>query len=214
MNAGSGVNWARRAWVLAWITVAYNLVEAALSMRFGAGDDAVGLFGFGVDSLVEVASGMVVMGRLRHGFHAKAQEAERRATLIIAGLFMALALGIGVGALIQLVRGHHPSTTLPGLLISGASILTMGSLYAAKKRVAQALDSASLRSDAACTRACLNLSLVLFLGSGLFLLSPKLAWAEAVAALGLALLIGREGLETWRAARSPDFSGGCGCDHG
>jgi divalent metal cation (Fe/Co/Zn/Cd) transporter len=151
------------------------------------------------------------MARLKQGFKAPATEAERKATLIIGGLFVVLALLVVLGAVLQLAAGKHPPTTLPGLVISSLSLLFMFFLWRAKLRAAAALDSATLKSDAACSLACIQLSLVLFAGSLLFLVSPRLGWMDAAAALLLALLIGREGLQGIRAARDPHFTGGCGC---
>ena len=108
---------------------------------------------------------------------------------------------------------HHPPTTVPGLVISALSLACMVFLWRAKRQAAQALDSATLEADAACSLACIQLSTVLFAGSLLFLLLPGLWWVDAAAALGLALLIGREGLGMVRAARSAAFTGGCGCGH-
>ncbi len=209
-HPGTGV-WERRAWALAWFTVLWNLLEGGVSIGFGAADDSVALWGFGADSLIEVASAVVVMARLRQGFKAAATETERKATLAIGGLFVALALVVMVGAVLQLASGKHPPTTMPGLVISVLSLSFMTFLWRAKQRAASALDSAALRSDAACSLACIQLSLVLFAGSLLFLLSPRFWWVDATAAILLALLIGREGLLGIRAARDPHFTGGCGC---
>lgn len=205
--------WERRAWFLAWFTVVYNLVEAAFSVCFGLSDDSVALWGFGFDSLIEVASAVVVMARLRQGFKAPGTASERRAVLAIGFLFMSLAVVILLGAALQLRSRHHPPTTLPGLVISSASLAFMFFLWRAKTRVADALDSAALKSDAACSRACIQLSSVLFAGSLLFMLSPSLWWLDGAAAILLGSLILKEGMEGISAARSPDFTGGCGCGH-
>ncbi len=87
----------------------------------------------------------------------------------------------------------------------------MAALWRAKLRVGRALDSATVMADAACSRACMQLSAVLFAGSLLFLAAPRLWWADGVSALVLALLIAWEGLGMVRAARREDFDGGCGC---
>lgn len=203
----------RRAWSLAWFTVIYNLLEGAVSIWFGLGDDSVALWGFGFDSLIEVASAMVVMARLRHGFKTKSTEPERRAVLAIGALFVLLALAVQLGAILQLNSRHHPPSTLPGLVISSVSLAFMCFLWRAKIRAANALDSAALKSDAACSLACIQLSSVLFAGSLLFMLSPGLWWLDGAAAILLGLLILKEGAEGIRAARSPGFTGGCGCRH-
>lgn len=203
--------WLRRAWTLAWFTVIYNLMEGAVSIAFGLSDDSVALWGFGFDSLIEVASALVIMARLRQGFQAAATKAERRAVLTIGYLFVLLALVIELGAVLQLLAHKHPPTSVPGLVISTLSLAIMIVLWRGKSRAATALDSAALKSDAACSLACIQLSMVLFVGSLLFLLNRNLWWVDGAAAILLGLLILKEGIEGLQAANSPDFTGGCGC---
>jgi divalent metal cation (Fe/Co/Zn/Cd) transporter len=202
--------WRRRALWLSWLTIAYNLAEGFVSMAFGWADDSVALFGFGADSFIEVASALLVLWKLLD--HGNLQR-ERKATLAVGRLLLFLAAGIGGGAILQLTARRHPPTTVPGLVISALSLACMAFLWRAKLRTARALDSATLEADAACSLACLQLSVVLGVGSLVFLLIPALWWVDAVAALGLALLIGREGLGMVQAARSAAFTGGCGCQH-
>jgi len=202
--------WRRRALWLSALTIAYNVIEGLVSMAFGWADESIALFGFGADSFIEVASALLVLWKLLdHGNLAR----ERKATLGIGWLFLALAAGMAAGALLQLMARHHPPTTLPGLVISALSLTFMVFLWRAKRATARALDSATLEADAACSLACIQLSAVLFAGSLLFLLLPTLWWVDAAAALGLALLIGKEGLGMVRVARSAAFTGGCGCGH-
>jgi divalent metal cation (Fe/Co/Zn/Cd) transporter len=202
--------WRRRALWLSGLTIAYNLAEGLVAMAYGWADDSIALFGFGADSFIEVASALLVLWKLLdHGSLAR----ERKATLGIGWLFLLLALGIVGGALLQLTAQRHPPTTVPGLVISALSLAFMAYLWRAKLGAAKALDSATLQADAACSLACIQLSCVLFAGSLLFLLLPFLWWADATAAMGLAVLIGKEGLGMVRAARSDAFTGGCGCGH-
>jgi divalent metal cation (Fe/Co/Zn/Cd) transporter len=202
--------WRRRALWLSGLTIAYNLAEGIVSMAFGWADDSIALFGFGADSFIEVASALLVLWKLLdHGNLAR----ERKATLGIGWLFLGLALGIAGGAILQITAQRHPPTTMPGLIISVLSLSFMAFLWHAKLGAAKALDSATLAADAACSLACIQLSVVLFAGSLLFLIAPTLWWVDAAAALGLALLIGKEGIGMIRAARSAAFTGGCGCGH-
>jgi len=204
------VDWRRRALWLSALTIVYNLAEGLVSMAFGWADDSVALFGFGADSFIEVASALLVLWKLLdHGN----LERERAATRRIGWLFVSLGLGVAGGAILQLTARKHPPTTVPGLVISALSLLFMVFLWRAKLRTARALDSATVEADAACSLACIQLSVVLFLGSLLFLLVPALWWVDAAAALALAILIGREGLGMVRAAKSACFTGGCGCGH-
>jgi divalent metal cation (Fe/Co/Zn/Cd) transporter len=192
------------------LTIAYNLAEGLVSMAFGWADDSIALFGFGADSFIEVASALLVLWKLLdHGN----LEGERKATRGIGWLFLFLAAGIAGGAILQLTARRHPPTTVPGLVISALSLSFMMFLWRAKLRAATALDSATLEADATCSLACIQLSMVLFAGSLIFLIAPALWWVDAAAALGLALLIGREGIGMIRAAQSEGFTGGCGCGH-
>lgn len=206
-------SWAAHARALAWATIAYNLLEGLVSMGLGAADDSMALFGFGVDSFIEVGSALLVLWRLKGQAtcSASALQRERWATRSIGILFVALALGIAGGAIAQLATRRHPTTTLPGVIISLASLGFMAWLWQAKRRAAKALDSRTLEGDAACSLACIQLSGVLFTGSVLFALWPVLWWVDAVAALTLAGFVAREGVQGIRAAARPDFSGGCGC---
>jgi divalent metal cation (Fe/Co/Zn/Cd) transporter len=202
--------WRRRALWLSGLTIAYNLIEGLVSMAFGWTDDSIALFGFGADSFIEVASALLVLWKLLdHG----SLERERKATRGIGWLFLFLAAGIAGGAILQVTARRHPPTSMPGLIISALSMAFMTYLWQAKLRVAKTLDSAALEADATCSLACIRLSMVLFAGSLLFLLTPALWWIDAAAALGLALLIGKEGFNMIRAARSEGFTGGCGCGH-
>lgn len=205
--------WMKRARLLAGLTIGYNLVEGLVSMAFGWSDGSLALFGFGADSFIEVGSALIVLWRLqeRGGCATEALQRERRATFAIGILFLLLALGTAAGSILQLIQRRHPDTAWPGLLVSLASLAFMAFLWRAKLGAARALDSKALASDAACSLACLQLSGVLFAGSLLFLLMPRLWWADSAAALALALLIAREGAGMVRAARDPQFDGGCGC---
>ena len=203
--------WARYAKALAIFTIVYNLVEGLVSMGFGWSDDSIALFGFGADSFIEVFSAMLVLWRLRGGDGCETLERERKATKGIGLLFLALAAGIAGGSLLQLAGRHHPATTLPGLIVAALSLGFMIFLWREKRAAAKVLDSRALEGDAACSLACIQLSSILFASSLVFLLLPKLWWADSAAALGLAAFIAKEGWEMRKAAASEDFDGGCGC---
>ena len=206
--------WVRRAILLSWATIIYNVVEGLVSTIFGWAEESVALFGFGVDAFIEVASASVVLWRFRTErdcSRERSLDRERRATMIIGYLFLALALAATAGATIRLAEHASPDTTVPGMVISLASLSFMFFLWAAKRRTARALDSATIASDAACSLACIQLSGALLAGSLLFMVYPDLWWVDSAAALVIAVLIGREGVLSVRAARSSEFAGGCGC---
>jgi divalent metal cation (Fe/Co/Zn/Cd) transporter len=204
----------KRAVFLSMLTIGYNAIEGIVSVYFGVTEESFSLAGFGMDSFIEVASAFLVLWRLRaevSGEDGIPLERERKATLGIGTLFLLLAVVIAAGGGYQLLTGDHPATTIPGLIIALVSICLMLFLYRAKKKTALVLDSSTVMKDAGCTLACFKLSVILFAGSLLFIVSPSLWWADSVAALALSLFIGQEGLETVKAARHADFSGGCGC---
>ena len=171
------------------------------------------LLGFGVDSWVEVGSAAVVYWKLTRaaGCATTSREQERRATRWIGRLFLALAAATAAGALLQIGSGGHPSSTVPGVVISLASLSFMVYLWRAKLAAANALNSKALAMDAACSRACIQLSGVLLAGSAVYALAPALWWADAASALVLAGFIGHEGLTAVRSAEKKEFTGGCGC---
>ncbi|HJV49334.1 MAG TPA: cation transporter [Geothrix sp.] len=210
------MTWVRRALILAVLTMGFNLLEGLVSIGFGWEDQSLALFGFGVDSLVEVASAALIYWRFRRdGALAGAQTAtrERLATRSIGIMLLLLAAGTTLGSLLQLLGRRHPGTTLPGILVSLVSLVAMFLLWRGKVRTAAALDSRAMKSDAACSLACMQLSSVLLVGSLLFWRWPSLWWVDAVTALVVSALIAREGWGALRASLRPDFSGGCGCGH-
>ncbi len=203
----------KKARLLAGLTISYNLIEGLVSMAFGWSDDSLALFGFGADSFIEVGSALLILWRLREvsGCRTEALARERRATFGIGALFLLLAVGTSAGSLGQLYQHRHPGTGWPGLAVSLASLFFMTYLWRAKVAAAQALNSKALESDAACSLACIQLSCILLAGSLIYVLFPRLWWADGVAALLLSLFIAREGWAMVRAALDPHFDGGCGC---
>lgn len=206
--------WITRAVLLSWLTIIYNIIEGVVSIGFGVFDESVALAGFGVDSLIELTSAVLVLWRFRGetGRSEKLRlERERHATLGIGILFLLLAGITSVASLLQLSAGRRPDTTVPGLVISALSLSFMFFLWNSKQKVAKVLGSATVMKDADCSFACIKLSMVLFAGCLLSVILPQLGWFDSVAALGLAILIGKEGWETMRATRKTDCANGCGC---
>lgn len=204
----------RRALLLSWFTIAYNLIEGAVAIFFGISDDSMALAGFGADSFIEVFSAMLVLWRLRSEAGVSSilsTDRERKATLGIGALFVLLASVTAVSAFLQVRNARHPETTVPGLVISLLSLSFMVFLWRAKLRVAEGLDSSTVLKDADCSLACIKLSTVLLLGSLMFQIAHELWWADAAAAALLAVLIMQEGVGTIRNALRPEFTGGCGC---
>jgi len=200
----------RAAAALAFITIFYNIIEGVVSVWFGASDEAFTLLGFGLDSFVEVISGVGIWHMLRQqratGFVAP-DRFERRALRITGGAFYILAVGLTTTALVNIYQQHRPTTTLWGIIIALLSIVSMWFLIHAKVKVGTALDSPAILADAACTRACLYLSLVLLVASAGYALTG-IGYFDSLGTLGIAGFSVKEGREAFRKARG---GGSCGC---
>jgi divalent metal cation (Fe/Co/Zn/Cd) transporter len=183
----------RRAQLLAGVSVVYNLAEAVVALAAGAAASSAALVGFGLDSLVEVASGVIVLWQFRH---AVPESRERLALRLMAVAFFALAGWVTVDALRALTGdGAEPSTV--GIGLAAVSLMVMPWLSWAQRRTGRALGSGSVVADSTQTLLCTYLSGVLLVG---LLLNATLgwSWADPVAGLVIAAVAVREGLEAWR----------------
>lgn len=204
----------RWATTLSWFTISYNIVEGVISIFLGISEGSMALAGFGGDSLIEVASASLVLWRFRGDFDVGSKlaiEKEKRATFGIGILFILLAVITVLAASANLFSKVPPDTTLPGLIVSVVSLSFMFYLWTSKKKVAIALNSATMAKDASCSLACIKLSFILFAGSLVYMMMPSLWWVDSAAALLLSIFIGQEGWETVMATRKKNFMGGCGC---
>ena len=200
------------AFALSLITIFYNLGEGIVSVSLGMAEETLALFGFGVDSFVEVISGVGVLHmvtRMRRSPVEHHDRFEVTALRITGFAFLLLAVGLTVGAVISIATGQAPVTTVPGMIISAVSILTMWLLIRYKMRVGRALDSDAIIADAHCTRACLRLSVVLLASSGIYALTG-LGFVDALGSIGIAVLAAMEGREALQKARTREIA--CTCD--
>ena len=202
----------RWAGFLALVTIFYNIGEGLISVLFGLEDESFALFGFGLDSFVEVASGIGIwhmIRRIRRNEGESADHFERTALRITGGGFSLLTAGLAVMALVNLYQGHKPENTFWGTVISLVSILTMWLLIHFKVKVGRALNSPAILADAACTRACLQLSVVL-LAASLGYTYTGVGGFDSVGTLVIAALCWREGREAFEKARAGSFACTCG----
>lgn len=199
----------RRASLLALVTIAYNFIEGILSMWLGAAGETLALFGFGVDSFIEVISAVGIWHMLRRIKANKGQtrdEFEQRALKITGGSFYVLSAGLAVTAGVNIYLKHRPETTVWGIVISLAAISFMWLLLRQKTRVGKALGSPAILADAACSRACLYLSLVLLAASAGYELTG-IGYLDSLGALLIAGLAWKEGRESFQKAKGAP----CGC---
>lgn len=203
----------RRANYLAIFTIVYNLVEGAVSVWFGAADETLALFGFGVDSFIEVISAIGVwhmLRRIRSNNGETRDEFEQRALRITGAAFYLLSGGLALTAAINIYEKHKPEATLAGVIISALSISFMWFLIHHKTKVGRALKSQAILADAACSRACLYLSLVLLAASLGYELTG-IGSLDALGALFIAWLTWREGRESFQKAAGMECSCSCSC---
>ncbi len=197
---------------LAVITIAYNIVEGLVSVFFGLEDGSMALFGFGVDSFVEVASGIGIwhmVRRIRNNESEHPDRFEQTALRITGAGFFILTAGLAVTAAVDLYRGHKPDTTFWGIVISIISIASMWLLIHYKTNVGKQLGSEAILADAACTRACLQLSVVLLVASVGYELT-HIGGIDSIGTLVIAGLCFREGKEAFEKARAKSFACTCG----
>ncbi len=197
---------------LGYFTVVYKLLEGLVSIFFGAHDEALTLFGFGVDSFIEVVSGLGIIAmvlRIRRNPLTPRSQFERTALRITGTSFYLLGAGLLATAVYNLITGHKPETALPGLIISLISIGLMWALVAGKRRVGTALHSEPILADANCSLICIYMSLTLLAASLVYQLTG-IGFVDSLGALGLIFFSVREGREAFEkaAGRAEDSEGG------
>lgn len=185
----------RRARLLAWATIGYNTVEGIIAVLAGLAAGSVALVSFGLDSAVEVLSALAVSWQFSG--RANPQDRERVALRFIAVSFFALAGYVAIEAVGSLVRGVDPDPSPVGIGLACASLVVMPALAWAKRRVGGELGSTTVRADATQTLLCSYLSAVLLVGL-LLTATVGWGWADPIAALVIAVIAAREGLEAWR----------------
>lgn len=201
----------RTAALLALITIYYNIAEGVISVWFGAEDETISLFGFGLDSFVEVISGVGIwhmVSRLGKGELEDRDPFERKALNITGGAFYLLAVGMILTAILSIMQGHKPVTTFWGIIVSVVSIVAMQVLIHYKMKVGTALNSPAILADAACTRTCLQLSVVLLLTSAGYALTG-IGYLYAIGSMIIAVQSIREGREAFHKAKGLTCS--CSC---
>jgi divalent metal cation (Fe/Co/Zn/Cd) transporter len=201
--------WVYALW-LALFTIFYNLAEGLISVYFGFSDETLTLFGFGVDSFIEVMSGigiLVMILRIRQNPETPRSQFEVTALRITGLAFYLLAAGLAASAIYNLFSAHKPTTTLPGLIISLVSIAVMWALVAGKRKVGRALGSSPILADANCTMVCIYMSIVL-LASSLIYEITGLGFIDSLGALGLIYFSINEGKESFEKASGLE----CDCD--
>lgn len=204
----------KKAYQLSLFTIVYNVAEGVVSMLLGYRDETLALFGFGIDSFIEVLSGLGVAAMIwRIQLNPKSSKTafEKTALQITGTAFYLLSAGLLAGIIVNLISGHKPETTLWGAVISIISIAVMVWLMNAKRRVGKDLGSEPILADANCTKVCVYMSVVLLVSSLVYELTG-FAYADAIGAAGLIYFSVSEGREAFEKAKGKSCScGNSGC---
>ncbi|TCN39653.1 cation efflux family protein [Kribbella orskensis] len=202
----------RRARWLAGASVSYNVVEAIVAISAGAVSGSVALVGFGLDSVVEVASGLIILWQFRHPLP---ETRERRALRLIALSFFGLAAYVAVESVRSLASGSEPDSSSVGIGLAIASLVVMPLLSTAQRRTGRALGSNAVVADGTQTLLCTYLSAVLLVG---LVLNATVGWfwADPIAGLIIAIVALREGIQAWqgKGCCAPAGTGSAKCKDG
>jgi divalent metal cation (Fe/Co/Zn/Cd) transporter len=201
-----------KALILGIITIVYNIIEGLVSVFFGAKDETLALLGFGIDSFVEVISGIGIVHMIFRMKFAKVTERDKfeKTALIINGTaFYILTAGLLLGSVLNIINDTRPSTTSAGIIISVISIGTMYYLMNAKLKVGKSLNSDAIIADANCTKTCFYLSFILLASSGLYEIF-RIGYFDILGSLGIAYYAFKEGRESFEKSKSQELN--CACD--
>jgi divalent metal cation (Fe/Co/Zn/Cd) transporter len=213
-DAGERRRLGRRAQLLAAASVAYNVIEAAVAITAGMVAGSVALVAFGLDSIVEVSSGLIILWQFRHRLP---ESRERLALRMLAMSFFGLAGYVSFESVRALVSADRPDASQVGIALAIASLIVMPVLSWAQRRTGRALGSNAVVADGTQTLLCTYLSAVLLVG---LVLNATLGWywADPLAGLIIAAVAAREGVEAWRgegccapSAVSMDEGAAAGC---
>lgn len=185
----------RRGRRLEYFTLAWNSLEGVIAVLAGLVAGSIALVGFGMDSFIEVTSGVALLWRMKVDYDVHRRERnERLALRIVGACFLALAVYVAYESARDLVQRNLPERSLVGIVLACASMAAMPLLARAKRKVARALGSAAMHADAKQADFCAYLAIILLAGlllNGLF----GWWWADPVAALMMVPIIAKEGIE-------------------
>lgn len=212
----------RRARRLAAASVTYNIIEAVVAISAGLAAGSVALVGFGLDSIVEVSSGLIIIWQFSHRLP---ETREQQALRAMAYAFFALAAYVSFESARSMFDSHEASPSPIGIALAAASLVIMPVLSWAQRRTGRALGSNAVVADSTQTLLCTYLSAVLLLG---LVANATLgwSWADPIAGLVIAAIAVREGIQAWRgegccapihtdsAEETASSTQGCDCPEG
>lgn len=187
-----------RGRLLAVLTIVWNSLEGVIAIGAGVVAGSIALVGFGVDSVIEVSSGAVILWRLAAGEHR-----ERLALRLVGVSFIALAAYVAFDAVKSLYYHELPDASYVGMAVAGLSLVVMPWLAREKRKVAGKLNSAAMVADSRQTDLCTYLSAILLGGLALNALFGWW-WADPVAGLLMVPVIAKEGVGALRGKTCDD----------
>jgi divalent metal cation (Fe/Co/Zn/Cd) transporter len=196
-----------RAFQLSLFTIFYNIIEGIVSIVLGYEDETLTLFGFGVDSFIEVVSGIgiaVMIVRIRKNQDSSINKFEITALKITGTAFYILSAGLVTGVVLNILNKHKPETTFWGIVISLVSIVVMTWLMQAKRKTGKQLNSEPIISDSNCTKICVYMSVILLVSSLIYELTGFI-YADAIGTLGLVYFSISEGKEAFEKAKDKNY---------
>ena len=203
----------KQAYILSLFTIFYNLIEGVVSMILGYQDEALTLFGFGVDSFIEVMSGIgiaVMILRIKQNHNSSKSSLEIKALKITGTAFYLLSTGLLAGIVVSIINHQKPETTFWGVVISLISIAVMVWLMNAKKKIGKQLNSEPIIADANCTKVCVYMSIILLASSLIYELT-SFPYADVIGSVGLIYFSISEGKEAFEKAKGKACSCGTNC---
>ncbi len=191
------------AFGLAVFTIFYNIAEGLVSTYMGFEDGSLALFGFGADSFIEVISGLGIAHmiiRIQKN-NSNRDNFEKTALKITGFSFYFLVTGLIITSIYNIWTGHNPTTTFIGVIISIISIVVMSALMLLKRKVGNKLNSEAILADAACTKVCIYMSIILLVSSGIYELT-HFPYIDSMGTLGLSYFAFKEGRECFEKAKN------------
>ena len=187
---------AKRARFLSWLSLVWMSLEGGIAIAAGILASSIALIGFGIDSAIEGVASVVIIWRFT-GARTLSHAAEERAQKLVALQFFVLAPYVAYEAIQHLASAEHPEVSVLGMVLTASSMIGMPLLGIAKQRVARTLGSQATHGEGSQNLLCAYLAGAVFLGlAGNALFGAW--WLDPIAALFIAAVAVREGVETWR----------------
>jgi len=181
------------------VTLAWMLVEFAVSAYAAATAHSPAMLAFGSDSLVELLSATVVLLQ----WIPSISISERRASRTAGVLLFVLAFVVAAIAVASLALRLRPTTSYAGMAITIAALIAMPVLAFLKRREARRSKNAALAADAVQSATCAYLALIALAGLAINA-AFHVAWFDSVAALVAVPILVKEGRSAWQGHA-------CGC---